>query len=432
MGDETMGKFSILSAVIALLLMLGCVGGLAAEGTTNSPAGLDELRKQFETTIREVQRQAQDAAKLHRQRYLTGLTALEDALQSAGNQLSAVLAVNAEKARFEQSGDIPSDALATNLPAVRKLQDAWCAQTAGGPREQAQKIVAASDRYLQNLARLQKDLAARNDTRGMEVVKAERDRLLNNNLVREALALVQSSTVPNTLPIPLNGLRLWLKADGSLVKDRDGRVSVWRDQSGQGFDVQQKDKSKHPLLVLDAKGKPRAVQFDGADDVLETAKAIDLLATKNVKVLCPPFTFIIVVNPGQRQCEHADILDYEHGTALNLVVQQDGNRLNTFYTCGGGEQTLVPGVFQIYSICCDQQTITSLLNAAHRRESPMSALQVLQPRRFTVGCKSREALPRHFNGQLAEILIYNRALKDKERQAVETNLARKYAIAINP
>ena len=132
---------------------------------------LDAARKQFEANIRDVQRQRREAAKALQQRYLAGLTALEEALQSAGNQLPAMLAVRGEKARFEQSGDIPTSALSAEWPALQKLQLAWRTQTAGGAREQAQKIVAASERYLQNLTLMQKDLAARQDPGGVDAVK---------------------------------------------------------------------------------------------------------------------------------------------------------------------------------------------------------------------------------------------------------------------
>jgi len=188
------------AAAAALLVLGAAVRGAAAP--TNSPAGVEELRKQFEATIREVQRQAMEAAKVNRQRYTAGLVALEEALQASGSQLSAMLAVRAERTRFEQSGDIPASALSENLPAVRKLQDNWRALTAASPRDQAQKIVAASERYLQSLALLQKELAARHDAPGVEEVKAEKERLLGNNRVREALALLQTAAPPPANPPP--------------------------------------------------------------------------------------------------------------------------------------------------------------------------------------------------------------------------------------
>ncbi len=44
-----------------------------------------------------------------------------------------------------------------------------------------------------------------------------------------------------------------------------------------------------------------------------------------------------------------------------------------------------------------------------------------------VGCAYRQRLP--FNGDIAELLIYCRALPDKERRAIEQHLATKYGIS---
>ncbi|MCX6996968.1 MAG: hypothetical protein NTV49_07750, partial [Kiritimatiellaeota bacterium] len=185
----------LVGGLCAVLLLWGAgARGQTAGALSNGAAGLDELKKQFETSFRDLLRQEGAAAKLLQQRYLADLTALEDSLQAAGNQLSALLAVRSEKARFEQAGDIPDSAPSTGLPALQKLQNAWRAQTAGVSREQARKIVVASERYLQALANLQKALAANNNARSVDAVKAEKDRLLGNNRVREALALLQMST----------------------------------------------------------------------------------------------------------------------------------------------------------------------------------------------------------------------------------------------
>ncbi|MCX6996807.1 MAG: hypothetical protein NTV49_06920 [Kiritimatiellaeota bacterium] len=180
----------------AVLLMLKTVCGQVAPAPAANDPGLDEVRKQFEASFRALLRQERDTAKLLQKNYLEGLIALEDSLQSAGNQLSAVLVVSGEKTRFEQAGDIPESVLASELPALRKLQNAWRAQAAGLPREQAQKIVAASERYLQNLANLRKVRESHNDTRGVDEVKAETDQLLSNNRVREALGLLKTSVPP--------------------------------------------------------------------------------------------------------------------------------------------------------------------------------------------------------------------------------------------
>ncbi|MCX6996990.1 MAG: hypothetical protein NTV49_07860 [Kiritimatiellaeota bacterium] len=177
----------------ACVLALRVAGGQGAPAPAASGPGLDELKKQYEAIFTDLQIQDRDSAKILKQRYLAGLAALEESLQAAGSKLSAVLVVHGEKERFEQSGTIPDSALAAELPALRKLQETWLAQTDAWPREQAQRWVAASERYLQCLAQLQKNLAARNDTNGVEAVKASKERLLNNKMTHQALELVQKT-----------------------------------------------------------------------------------------------------------------------------------------------------------------------------------------------------------------------------------------------
>jgi len=181
-----------LSVVCTLLLTLSASGDPPAAPSAGR-VRLEALQQEFETALRAALRQERDAAAQIRKRYLDGVNALEEKLQVAGSQLSTLTAVHAEKARFEQSGDIPDQALAGQPPALRQLQGDWRSQTAALPRQQAQKIVALTERYLQKLALLQKDLAARSDAAGVAAVKAETDRVLGNNRVREALALLQSA-----------------------------------------------------------------------------------------------------------------------------------------------------------------------------------------------------------------------------------------------
>ena len=187
MRRNTGGLFAV------LLLLCAHARGQTAGAPANGVAGLNELKQQFEASVRDIQRQELEIAKQLQQRYLAGLTALEAALQSAGGQLSAMIVVRGEKARFERSGDIPDSVLSAELPALQKLQNEWRAQMANRPREQARKLVAVSGRYLQALANLQKALAAKNDARGVDEVKAEKDRLLDNSRMREALALLQTA-----------------------------------------------------------------------------------------------------------------------------------------------------------------------------------------------------------------------------------------------
>ena len=82
------------------LAVLGLIGALTCAGVPASRSeGLAEWRQQFEATIRDAQRQNREGAAQCRQRYLSGLTALEESLQAQGNALPAVIAVRNERSR---------------------------------------------------------------------------------------------------------------------------------------------------------------------------------------------------------------------------------------------------------------------------------------------------------------------------------------------
>lgn len=80
-------------------------------------------------------------------------------------------------------------------------------------------------------------------------------------------------------PSKVTGLQLWLRADAGVFTDdaattpatADGNVvAVWKDQSGNGYDISQTTNEKRPLLRLAANGinGRAAVLFDGSNDIM--------------------------------------------------------------------------------------------------------------------------------------------------------------------
>ena len=188
------------------LWLLGAAGVAAAQTVTPRPAvvapatSLADLKKQFEATMREAQKANRDGLKALRQAYENNLAKLQTTLQAKG-EMQAVLAVRDEKTRFEAAGEIPASALATEPAALRTTQDDWNANLQQTQVAQAQKLVALSEKYMQQLAQLQKTLTAKNDQEGLKAVTDETDRLLGNNVIREALALAKTAK-PATPPKP--------------------------------------------------------------------------------------------------------------------------------------------------------------------------------------------------------------------------------------
>lgn len=227
--------------------------------------------------------------------------------------------------------------------------------------------------------------------------------------------------------IPLNGLRLWLKADVGISRDASDFVSWWADQSGNNFDVTQRASSKQPLFVDNAvNGKP-AIRFDGIDDYLQTSGAINLIAgTKN-------YSFFVVVKPGSAQKMYADIIEYFHGVNTNFVLQRNNpNAVNDFDVFGTIPQRLDSAQFQMFTqVTVNGSSGYSYLNGGNKLSEP-NTRNYSEPNYFAVGNCALERWSRQFNGNIAEIIFYNAALSDTNRIAVERYLLSKYAIDATP
>ena len=171
---------------IIAVVVLGLTRLVSAEST------LPELKSEFEAAMRTVQVEQRETLKALRQNYADTLAKLESQVQEKG-AMQEMIAIRDEKTRFEQAGEIPAEALTTTLPALRKAQDDWNQQFRKAQLAQAQKIAGASEKYMQSLSGLQKTLAAQNDAAGLEATKVEIERLMSNNIIRDALALARPS-----------------------------------------------------------------------------------------------------------------------------------------------------------------------------------------------------------------------------------------------
>ena len=164
-----------------------------------------------------------------------------------------------------------------------------------------------------------------------------------------------------------------------------------------------------------------AVRFTGANHtVLSTANAVNILQDmKN-------FTLFIVVKPGATQATYADIIDYNHANCRNFVVQQNGSSLNQYaYPL----QQLDSTKFQVLTFGYEfaAARFFSAVNGANWLSSVNCSQTYLEPSRLSVGGNLNFPL-RVFNGDIAEIIVYNQALSLAEEAAVENTLKTRYGI----
>lgn len=246
------------------------------------------------------------------------------------------------------------------------------------------------------------------------------------------------------LPVT-NALQLWLSAaqenqariHGSRIPVREGgRLDVWHDASGKKYHVRQAADPLRPLLF---QFPAPAVRFDGTDDFLSAA-GLDSESTEATIFL----RATVRANSGNFRAflsfNRSGANDFESGINFDLGPK-GGKSLDSINLEGhgfvGAKDLLdlavpfgTPHTFSVVTRAGSkgvQVWLDGLPQGARDRRAGKLSLEEL-----AVGARvySHSASPPHaqgfFEGDIAEVLVYNRALSDAERGQVENYLATKY------
>jgi hypothetical protein len=250
-------------------------------------------------------------------------------------------------------------------------------------------------------------------------------------------------------------LALWLAADASVSRDQQDRVIAWRDivyaDNRSAEDAIQAEENARPSLVRDALNGRPAVRFDGASDFLLTTP-LQTTDDQTVLFVCqfgssafnkerrwggqiinydgPPSRYLSdTLEPGVLQIGEP------------LLEEQFQPSLLTGQVFAGffGSTTVEAG--RIDSVAVGPETpviVTYVYDYAHgRAELRINGRSYGEARAFAPqAITSRKIIGRHawmqnfFHGDLAELMIYNKALAPRELDDVTTYLAAKYAISL--
>jgi hypothetical protein len=223
-------------------------------------------------------------------------------------------------------------------------------------------------------------------------------------------------------PTDIPGLVLWLEADAGLYTDaaktvpavNDGdAVYTWADQSGNGKDVVQTTLSKRPLLKLAIQNGKPVVRFDGTDDWLKTTA---------LTVTQPTTLFAVAIRRGAGNIYAIDCAS----TGNALIIASVGNGSWDAYsgvllTKAVSNNTNVPYAVDVVYNGASSILVTNGVTTSGPAGSNNGNGTVV------IGAYGGLTAPL-WNGDIAEVLIYNSALSTADRQAVESYLNEKYAI----
>jgi hypothetical protein len=229
-----------------------------------------------------------------------------------------------------------------------------------------------------------------------------------------------------------NGLQLWLKADAGITTGAGGIVTAWQDQSGKGNNASQAAADMSPLLVNNAiNGKP-VLRFDGVDDFLE------VLDSDSVSIAGDITTFFVV--------KFDDFVTYRAVWAKTKANQPGpndwyalpgsgiprayrGNGLGMNGSADGGK-ALTTNEFLVAGWDMAGSQLRHYLGGSFNGGRLVSPA-VIADADTSLLIGTREDRVTIMMGDIAEVLIYDRALAVSNRVAVIDYLNQKYSLSSN-
>jgi hypothetical protein len=226
--------------------------------------------------------------------------------------------------------------------------------------------------------------------------------------------------------VPMSNLRLWLKADAGRTMN-GSNVAVWADQSGNNLQATQTTASRQPVLVSSAvNGKP-AFRFDGVDDYL--AFPLDLNNYSGVTLV------VVSSNSANREGTWAGVQYpalFWNETASWGSVHVSPFQSNAQLRFGTGQTGNTPVYTRPASIGT-AFTVTTAVKNGTTDTLYVDGKSVLTltgkfgtVRNTSAAGNVGRGTTGYFAGQIAEILVYTRALTDAERTSLDAYLKAKY------
>ncbi|NOZ47312.1 MAG: PKD domain-containing protein [Chlorobi bacterium] len=207
----------------------------------------------------------------------------------------------------------------------------------------------------------------------------------------------------------ISGLKVWLRADGGLVKN-DSLISVWNDQSGNvNSAFQTADVEKQPYQIERALNNNPVIHFDGVNDYLEIDSAIK---TGSV--------FIVANWTGNQN---------QFPLYYGLLTGKSSSNSDILFLGNAGTKNLVSyGFFGSNIYINNEQTLDfsplgnyKLIYGQSSSPSEFEGLYIGKNRNYNY----------FWEGNIAEVLIYDTLLTEEQTNQVIQYLHYKYAPPVN-
>jgi hypothetical protein len=225
-------------------------------------------------------------------------------------------------------------------------------------------------------------------------------------------------TLPLGTPdLPSSGMRLWLRA--GVGTHGAGPLATWADQSGNGHDAVQATASHRPEVVLDEVNGQPVVRFDGSDDRLDLSDPMNGATAGEIFIVARLKDFTRGIN-GLAQFGGGNGTTYTEGAMV------DDFGINTGDSFPGPDGALLTA-WHTYnaSVTEDGEDLRFNGHLLLHRPLPGFAPDVTFRSDAMLGT---DVFDEYFNGDIAEVIVYDRVLSDDERAQVSAYLTIKYGV----
>ena len=227
--------------------------------------------------------------------------------------------------------------------------------------------------------------------------------------------------------VPRNGIALWLAADEAQPNPGSTSVDFWQNPEIGGPRASVLNIAGQPLFVPNALNGHAVVRFDGVDDMLRTNVEFGRGRMQAATVFAV-FNSATESRSPLRKLYGCDNGGFDPAAGLDTRAAMNygvftGSGVHPYFALTANRYYLTSDLWQWTSfsgwvdgrLMIDRQPINSDTNT-------LDALYL-----GGTGPVYRES----WHGDIAEVIVYSRALEDEERRKVEDYLAEKYALTLN-
>ena len=235
-------------------------------------------------------------------------------------------------------------------------------------------------------------------------------------------ATMTASSTPISREVPGDGLRLWLRAETGVTQDQ-GKVKSWKSQGHGQLEAQ--CPAGRPVVVAGAIGGKDAIRFSGENEMLEIP--LDINPDK-----VPQLTVVTVFSS---QTEDAQKLRKVYGHddgGYDRAVGLDHRSKTNFALFAGTE--VLPyfdlKARKVYLVVDEYagEKFNGWVNGSQLiKQAPIKHDRGLE--KFYLG-GTGTAYDEFWQGDIAELLVYDRKLADEERKSLEKTLAQRYQVKL--